>query len=629
VAPNSQAPVHPRPQLTRSRWVELAGDWQFAYDDDRVGISQGWHCDASAFDRTICVPFPPESPASGIGDQGFHPVLWYRTTFRPRSQPGERLLLHFDAVDYRAQVWVNGQFVVEHVGGHTPFSADVTEMLDGTGEQVLVVRAEDDPHDLEMPRGKQDWEKEPHGIWYPRTSGIWQTVWLEPVPALRIEEVRWTPDVAAAALHLELRLDQVPAHPHRARLVLSRAGRQVADSVVAFDRDRAWLTVRLPQADMTLERQSTLWSPETPNLFDAEITLLDGDIVRDTVGSYVGLRSISTADNRVYLNGRPYFFRLVLDQCYWAESHMSAPNDEAIRRDVELVKDLGFNGVRLHQKVADPRFLYWCDHLGLLVWSEMPAAYEFSARAIERTTAEWTAVVRRSSSHPCVIAWVPVNESWGVPNLVDSAPQRAFVSALYHLTKALDPDRLVVGNDGWEQVVTDVITVHDYTFHPEVLRGRYGREVDIDATLSSTQPGYRSVLLPGVARHGQALMVTEFGGITFDVGVDADGDGNRDGSSWHGYSQVYSADELLERYRGLVDALLDAPAIAGFCYTQLTDTFQETNGLLTADRRPKADMAELRRINRRPSAAVPADEVGSFEFGDYPPTVMDRGSDAR
>jgi hypothetical protein len=290
------------------------------------------------------------------------------------------------------------------------------------------------------------------------------------------------------------------------------------------------------------------------------------------------------------------------------------PDPDAARRDVELVRDLGFNGVRLHQKVADPTFLYWCDRLGLLVWAEMPAAYEFTTRAVERTTKEWLEIQRRDYNHPCIIAWVPMNESWGVPNLASSAPQRSFVTALYHLTKALDPTRLVVGNDGWEQVVTDVITVHDYTAHAEVLRKRYGSTAGLTDTLHEVQPGYRSVLLPGMNSDGYPVMITEFGGISYDAD---------EGPSWHGYSVARTSEELLERYRALVDALLDAPALSGFCYTQFTDTLQEKNGLVTADRKPKADPAVLRTITRRPSAAVPADEIGSFEYGDYPPTVMD------
>ncbi|HEV2887479.1 MAG TPA: glycoside hydrolase family 2 TIM barrel-domain containing protein [Jatrophihabitans sp.] len=615
------AGVHPRPQLTRDRWFDLSGEWQFSYDDLDVGVDrcwyQNWQESNGVTEQAITVPFPPESSASGIGDTGFHRVLWYRRTFTPPQRPDERLLLHFGAVDYSAHVWVNGQLVAQHSGGHTPFSADITDALLDSSEQVLVVRAVDDPRDLEQPRGKQDWQETPHAIWYQRTSGIWKPVWLEPVPATRIEHLRWTPDVENAVLRLDIRLNRVSQVPLRLRLLLTHEEMTLADSSVAVTRGRASIAVRLQQSDMTLERQLMLWSPETPNLFEAEIRLFDADNEADTVDlvhSYAAMRSIGASENRILLNGRPYFLRLVLDQCYWTESHLAVPDPDASRREVELVRDLGFNGVRLHQKVADPSFLYWCDRLGLLVWAEMPAAYEFTTRTVDRITQEWLEIQRRDYSHPCIIAWVPINESWGVPTLASSAPQRSFVTALYHLTKALDPTRLVVGNDGWEQVVTDVITVHDYTAHAEVLRQRYGSAAGISSTLQGVQPGYRSVLLPGMNSDGLPVMITEFGGISYDAD---------EGPSWHGYSVARSSEELLDRYRALVNALLDAPALSGFCYTQFTDTLQEKNGLVTADRKPKADLAALRAITRRTSAAVPADEIGSFEFGDYPPTVMD------
>jgi hypothetical protein len=274
------------------------------------------------------------------------------------------------------------------------------------------------------------------------------------------------------------------------------------------------------------------------------------------------------------------------------------------------VKDLGFNGVRLHQKVEDPRFLSWCDRLGLLVWAEMPAAYEFSTVTVERLTREWLEVLERDASHPCVIAWVPVNESWGVPALERSAPQRDLVRALYHLTKALDPDRLVIGNDGWEQPVTDVLTVHDYTSRGEVLRERYGDHAALAHTLAHIQPAHRLVVLPGATREGVPVLISEFGGISFDV--------QREGS-WSGYGAVRTSEELLAGYRDLVDALLDSPAVVGFCWTQLTDTQQERNGLLTAQRRPKVPVEEVRAVTTRVSAAVPGDAVGEFAYGDYAP----------
>jgi len=612
--------MHPRPQLTRARWTDLSGPWQFAYDDADVGRRECWQDNPEVFDRTIEVPYPPESPASGINDRGFHPVLWYRRTFRPERDPNGGLLLHFGAVDYRAQVWVNGRLVAKHEGGHTPFTADISDVVTGDGDQVLVVRAEDQPRDLEQPRGKQDWQEQPHAIWYHRTSGIWQPVWLEPVPLTRIAELRWTPDLDMALLRLDVRLVRADGRPLRLQIELTQHDEVIADDVVAVRGDRITRDIPLAQADMTLGRRRVLWSPETPNLLEARIRLLDGEGVIDEVESYTAMRSISASERRILLNGQPYFLRLVLDQGYWPESHLAAPDPDAHRREVELVRSLGFNGVRLHQKLADPRFLAWCDRIGLLVWAEMPAAYEYSTRMIERLTREWLEVLRRDYCHPCVIAWVPINESWGVPGLERSPAQRDAVRGLYHLTKALDPTRLVIGNDGWEQIVSDVITVHDYSSRGSVLRQRYGDREAVEDTLRRTQPGYRPVLLPGVNWDIEPVVVSEFGGISHAADTE---------DTWHGYAAVSSSEELLDRYQALVNALLDSPAIAGFCYTQLADTLQEKNGLVTEKREPKLDPAVVRRITRRPAAAVPADEIGSFEYGDYPPTVMDRQQGAR
>src|SRR3954447_7366988 len=608
---------HPRPQMTRAGWEDLGGTWAFAFDDAAVGISEHWQRRDDVFDRTIQVPFPFESPASGIDDTGFHPVVWYRRTIEAAAAPGRRGLLHFGAVDYRAHVWVNGVAVAYHEGGHTPFTADITSALHPSGPQVVVVRAEDSPGDLRQPRGKQDWQREPHAIWYDRTSGIWQPVWLEEVPECRVRWLRWRPDVDRRSIDVAVRVRTDGRRGLRLRVVLRRAGEVLADDVYAVHRGEVQRTIMLPENDMSLGHSDLLWSPEQPNLLDATVTLLDDDGVVDEVGSYTALRSISASRDRLLLNGRPYFLRLVLAQNFWPESHLAAPDDEALRREVQLVKDLGFNGVRLHQKVEDPRFLAWCDRLGLLVWAEMPAAYEFSTTTIERLTREWLEVLERDASSPCVIAWVPVNESWGVPALERAPAQEDLVRALYHLTKALDPDRLVIGNDGWEQPVTDVVTVHDYTASGAVLRQRYGDRQSLEHTLAHTQPAYRLVLLPGAARNETPVVISEFGGISLDVD---------DRDSWRGYGAVRDAEQLLAGYADLVGALLASPAVMGFCWTQLTDTQQERNGLLTAERQPKAPIERIRAVTTRVSAAVPGDAVGEFAYGDYAPTSsLDQG----
>lgn len=594
--------LHPRPQLTRSNWRDLCGTWQFAYDDEARGLDENWQDDANVFKRAIQVPYPPESSASGIGDNGFHPVVWYRRTFElsPEDQ-GKHLLLHCNAIDYLARVWVNGQLVVMHEGGQTPFSVDITNALHlNEKEQVIVIRAEDEPKDLTQPRGKQDWQEPPHEIWYHRTTGIWQPVWLEPVSATHITQVRWTPDIDRGLLSFTVTIEREEDAPIQLCVHLRQHGVDLADDTYTMRGTELKRQIAFEPAAMVNGGDRLLWSPRHPNLIDVTLVLLSGENVIDEVQSYIGIRGVDVSNGRFLLNGLPYYLRLVLEQGYWPETHLAAPDSEALRREVELIKEMGFNGVRVHQVVADPRFLYWCDHLGLLVWGEMANAYVFSPSAIERLTREWMEVLSRDYNHPCIVAWVPFNESWGVPNVARDEAQQHAVQALYHLTKALDPTRPTIGNDGWDNFVSDIFGVHDYTFDGQVLSDRYGSFEAVERTLREVQPSHHALLLPGYRREGEPIMLTEFGGINYHP---------YDDGPTYGYGKVGDSESFLAKYRELIDAIVSSPAIAGFCYTQLTDVEQETNGLLTAKREPKLNLAAVREITTQVSAAVPGDVI--------------------
>jgi hypothetical protein len=319
--------------------------------------------------------------------------------------------------------------------------------------------------------------------------------------------------------------------------------------------------------------------------------------VLDRCSSYTALRTCSADGDRLVLNGRPYVMRLVLDQGYWPQTGATPPDDAALRLDVELTKALGFNGVRKHQKVEDPRYLYWADRLGLMVWEEMPSAYRFTETSVTRLTREWIDVIERDVSHPCIVAWVPFNESWGVPNLPDIEPERHYVQALYHLTKTLDPTRPVVGNDGWEVVATDIIGIHDYDESPERLSARYAAPIgDLATLLRRERPGGRILALGSGLRNDHPVVLSEFGGIAL----------SRDPATW-GYSSVKSASELEARYTALLRAVRALPMLSGFCYTQLTDTYQEANGLLYADRTPKVSLDRIALATRGPSTRAPFD----------------------
>ncbi|HYD76099.1 glycoside hydrolase family 2 protein [Ramlibacter sp.] len=577
---------YPRPQLRRADWLSLNGAWRFRFDDDgRLGRPD----EVAQWPLEITVPFPPEAEASGVGDRGFHKACWYQREFE--LQPGsDRVILHFGAVDYAARVWVNGHLVATHQGGHTPFQADITQALDPGGRQTVTVRAEDDPHDLTKPRGKQDWQLEPHSIWYPRTTGIWQTVWLERVSPVHIRKIRWTPRLDSFALGIEALVEGDTGADTSLELELRHGERLLARDryrVVDGEVDRL---VVLSDPGIDDFRNELLWSPERPTLLEARLRLwCDGKLV-DEVESYTALRSANVLRDRFMLNGRPYVLRMVLDQGYWPESLLAAPSDDALRRDVELAKAMGFNGVRKHQKIEDPRYLYWADRLGLLVWEEMPSAYRFTRTAIERTVQEWSEAIERDYSHPCVIVWVPFNESWGVPELPTVRAHRHAVEALYHLTKTLDQTRAVIGNDGWESSATDIIGIHDYDSNIEHIRQRYGPEVEPEKLFDRRRPGGRVLTLDGYPHRGQPIMLTEFGGITFQARAEA---GVK--KIW-GYTEVTDEETFAQLYEQLLQTVIYTALFSGFCYTQFADTFQEANGLLHADRTPKIPLERIRRI---------------------------------
>ncbi|MFE6891359.1 glycoside hydrolase family 2 TIM barrel-domain containing protein [Streptomyces sp. NPDC057694] len=584
---------HPRPQLVRDPdWRDLSGPWGFAHDDADLGRRARWMDPGvtAPFTATITVPYPPESPASGIHDTGLHPVVWYRRTVDlTRPAAGRRLLLHFGAVDHRADVWLDGRPVGHHEGGHTGFTCDLTDAVDHDGPHEIVVRAEDQPLDPTQPRGKQDWRRDPHVIWYHRTTGIWQPVWLEEVPDEHLTRVHWTPDIAHARVHCQVRLNHWPDGPRSLTVRLALGERILAEQRIRTDQRETAFDITVPALRHGQDLDDLLWTPEHPHLVDATVTLDDAEgAPLDHVTSYLGLRDIGWNDGLFLLNHKPYFLRFALQQGYWPDTHLAAPA-EALRRDAELAKEIGLNGLRVHQKIEDPRFLYWADRLGLLLWEEMPSAYAFGTTTVERVTREWTEAVTRDLGHPSIMAWIPVNESWSVPNPADVPAQRHFMDALYHLTKALDPSRPAVSNDGWEISQADIWGVHDYTQDAATLRRRYGHAALRQGELREQWPGAKRVTLDGAGYHQQPVVLSEFGGATFEPAA---------GEEWFGYDTVASQKEFADRLSGLVSAAVDS-GLAGFCYTQFTDTLQETNGLLTAERAPKLPVAELRAVLTR------------------------------
>ena len=573
-------PEYPQPQFKRAQWMTLNGDWEFEFDDKNEGLTANWHSTKPKFSRSIVVPFAFESPKSGIGDTAFHPWVWYRRSFTPPPEwKGKRVLLEFGAVDYRASVWMNGQFVGSHEGGNVPFKFDVTPLAKLGAANTVVVRAEDPPTDRFIPRGKQYWQLKSRGIFYTRTSGIWQSVWLEAAGDSYLEKVRITPSLDGRA-RFEAKVVREAADMELG-VEIKWENEVAASGTAKFTGPAAHLELRV--------RDPRLWSHTGPNLYTVNYELRRAGQVLDRVESYMGFREVATDNGRFFLNGRPTYLKMVLDQGYWPESLLTPPSEEAIINDIKWTKEMGFNGARKHQKLEDPVFLYHADKLGLLVSDEMANAYEFDADYAARFTREWLDVVERDYNHPSVIMWVPINESWGVPNLRDPAQQQ-HLRSLYMMTRSIDKTRPVVDNDGWEHVETmDLFTIHDYAATGEKLYAKYK---DLGKPGARIPDNARAILLPGATYNGSPFLLSEFGGIAYVL------PGSQVPSDAWGYAGVEKSPEaVLARLRGLYEAIAKIPAIAGICYTQLTDVEQEVNGLLSYDRKMKFDAAKLREIN--------------------------------
>lgn len=572
-------PEYPQPQFERSDWLNLNGSWEFEFDDENVGLEENWAASGYSLAGRITVPFCFESPKSGIGDRGEHPCVWYRRHFNvPQHWDGKRILLRFGAVDYRATVWVNGRLAGEHEGGHTPFRFEIGSHV-RPGPNVITVRVEDPPTDRYIPRGKQHWQERPESIFYTRTTGIWQTVWLEPVGDTYLDRVRIESDIDGHVT-FDARICRAESDL-QFYATISYKGKVLATSMAQVDGSQATVAAFIRDPDW--------WSPSSPCLYDVTFELTKGNRVLDRVKSYFGFRSITTQDGRVLLNGAPCFLKMVLDQGYWPDTNLTPPSDEAIRYDIQMAKDMGFNGVRKHQKIEDPRFLYWADKMGLLVSAEMANSYMFDDESVGRITREWLEAVARDYNHPSIIIWVPLNESWGIPNARDPR-QQAHLKAMYMLTKSLDNTRLIIDNDGWEHTdSTDLFAIHDYSHNGDLFYERF--KAVQDGKIPVPFQG-KLFLAPGYQYNGAPLFLSEFGGVSY-IANGAQVPSN----SWGYEGMEHSEASTLNRIRSLYQGVARLPKIVGICYTQLTDVEQEVNGLLTYDRKPKFDLSAIRAIN--------------------------------
>lgn len=573
---------YPRPQFQRQNWTNLNGEWNFLFDDANKGEKEEWYKSFPA-GQIILVPYSYETILSGIGDQSHHKVLWYQRAFQAGTKPEKRMLLNFEGVDFEAKVWVNGIFAGSHKGGYAAFSFDITRMLK-EGENDITVRVEDSIS-CEQPRGKQRWKQNNFGCWYVQTSGIWKTVWTEEVPDFYLERVKMTPDIDKGIIDITAKFSGAKREEDICLQVeISLEGKKICKKQVQVLNGHLHIPVSLIGEEEPWAL--ALWSPRSPKLYDVKFSLEAGKEVTDEVDSYFGMRKISIEGNKILLNNLPLYQKLILDQGYWGESHLTPPSEEAMIEDIDLILKAGYNGLRKHQKVEDSRFLYWCDKKGLLVWSEMASQYIFNDSSIQLFTKEWMEIVEQNYNHPSIITWTPFNESWGIEYIVCDTAQQQFTVSIYHLTKSFDGMRPVIVNDGWEHTVSDIITLHDYTERGEEFLARYR---DKDKILSNEIPFNlsRYAFAKGYSYKGQPVIISEYGGIALT-----------DERGWGYGEQVTSEEAFLKRFDGITSAIKSLDYICGYCYTQLTDVQQEINGLYTMRREPKVNIEKISEINK-------------------------------
>ncbi len=579
-------PEHPDPQRVRPDWITLNGTWQFEIDPGRNGLESGW-AERDTLGGRITVPFCPESRLSGVGCVDFMPAVWYRRAFEvPASWRGRRVRLYFGAVDFECKVCVNGQLVGGHLGGYAPCGFDVTPVIQFGGQNTVVVYAEDDVRTGRQPAGKQSTRHGSHGCHYTRVTGIWQTVWLEAVGSTFIRHHTLTGDPFSGRVDVTVETDGTTTGLALRVEIQTSGGPIVAEQPLTGPLTHCQLTIPDPIA----------WDPGNPHLYDVTLSIIDANgRTVDVLTSYVGLRRFEIDGHRLLLNGRSVFLRMVLDQGYYADGIYTAPSDDALRADVQRSLDIGFNGARLHQKVFEPRFLYWADKLGYLVTGEYGDwGMDFGqTMAHEAMLGEWPEIVRRDVNHPALILWTPFNETSGRVRPF-KGEHDALLRNIYHLTQSIDPTRPVIDTSGYCHVVTDVYDVHNYDQDVVSFTKRFGAFDGTGKTAFRNVPHEDCDYVDG-----QPYFVSEYGGIWWDP----DALGGEQG--WGYGDRPGSERQYVDRYRALTEVLLNNPHICAFCYTQLYDIEQEVNGVYTYDRGAKFDqplMDEIRQINQQAAA---------------------------
>ena len=563
---------YPRPQFVRQNWQNLNGEWDFYFDYNDIGETQGF---PKGFTTTlkINVPFAYQCPESGIGKEELCKTIWYQRHIELGDLQNQLMFLHLEGCDYHTTVWVNGVLCGSDSGGYHRLTFDVTQACT-QGDNLVVIKVTDDYSRL-IPRGKQRWEKSNFGCWYVDVAGIYKTAWLEQVNTNHLQWAKIAPQLNNSSVAIDF--SATSTNNSHLQATIWYNNQLVAKQMV-------------PVANKTmvvdLSGNLHLWQEGQGNLYDVQFDLVCDGVVVDSVGSYFGMRDISIKEGKVLLNGKPLYQRLILDQGYWPQSALTPPSEQALQDDIVLTLQMGFNGARKHQKVEDERYLYYADVYGFIVWAEMPSMYDFTPQSAQNFEREWLLAVHQQYNHPCILCWVPFNESWGVEHILTDKVEQDFVNRVYQATKQIDSMRLVITNDGWEHTISDLVTIHHYTQEGATLRSAFN---STDSCVNGTWLDHnKQSFANGYSYQGQPILLTEFGGTSFVK--------DTFGSNWGYGSAVGSDHEYLSRLGDLVQSIRSLPHMQGFCYTQLTDVYQEVNGLLYFDRTPKQPLDSFKQI---------------------------------
>jgi len=557
---------HPRPDFKRNDWINLNGEWEFEIDTSNTGIEKKFYLPEKKFKEKILVPFPPESKLSGIENKDFMVSVWYKKKLKiPEMWRNKRIFLNFGAVDFLTNVWINGEKIGTHTGGYTPFKFEITKFL--KRDNFLTVNAYDDNRTFLQPCGKQSQKYESYGCCYTRTTGIWQTVYLECTGENYIKNFKIFPDYDTEEVLFSIDIEG----KSKVKIEIYEGEKVVAEKNI-YCSGTIFTSLKI--------KNFIPWTIENPFLYKVKFTLFSDNKKEDEVESYFGFRKIEIKDKKILLNGKTLFMKMVLDQGYYPDGIYTAPDEEAIINDIKISKNMGFNGARLHQKIFEPLFLYWADKLGYIVWEEYPnwgIRNRISHESFGILVKEWIDAIERDYNHPSIIGWCPLNET-------HYPKDNELVRSLYKITKNFDKTRPVIDTSGYIHVETDIYDCHNYKQNPEEFKKDFEPFKNKDIVWQNF-PQFDAQY------KGQPYWVSEYGGTWWNVENRSNG--------WGYGNQPKTEKEFIERYKGLAEVLLNHPKICGFCYTQLYDVEQEVNGLYTYSRKPKFKPEIIRKINSK------------------------------